>query len=176
MKKDFLRLIALSNTQSSSFQRANVYESKSPEKRQSAFVQEFRSKLVALEKVYEQPVSPDQHIKNIEEFAQSLSKHFPDVLRGEEMRIGVAQKAINLYLKFLWCYGWIPEPPHCPIDRTVLEKVGDYDAWTKIDSIQKYMEKIDKIEARKGDKSFSEWEYELWKNGNHITSTNETVD
>jgi hypothetical protein len=109
---------------------------------------------------------PDQHIRNIEEFAKSLSEHFPDVLSGKKMKIGVAQKAVNLYLKFLWCYGWIPEPPHCPIDRTVLEKVGDYDAWTKIDTIQEYMEKIDKIGNQKGDKSFSEWEYELWKDEN----------
>jgi hypothetical protein len=166
MKKDFLRLIALSNTQSSSFQRANVYASKLSDEQQSAFVQEFRRKLVALEKVYEHPVLPDQHIRNIEEFAKSLSEHFPDVLSGKKMKIGVAQKAVNLYLKFLWCYGWIPEPPHCPIDRTVLEKVGDYDAWTKIDTIQEYMEKIDKIGNQKGDKSFSEWEYELWKDEN----------
>jgi hypothetical protein len=79
------------------------------------------------------------------------------------MRIGIAQKAVNLYLKFLWCYGWIPEPPHCPIDRTVLEEVGDNSSWTKIKDIPEYVEKIKKIEAKKGDKSFSEWEYELFE-------------
>jgi hypothetical protein len=162
MKKHFLQLVALSNTQSSSFQRANVYAlEKSPE-RQSAFIQSFREKLVALEKFYEQSVSPEQHLRNIEEFAISLSANFPDVLRDKKLRIGVAQKAVNLYLKFLWCYGWIPEPPHCPIDRVVLEAVGDNDAWTQIDSIQVYSEKIKKIEAQKGNKSFSEWECELW--------------
>jgi len=168
VKKHFLRLIALSNTQGSSFQRANVYAPKVSDERRNAFVKQFKSKLVALERVYEQPVSPDQHLKNIEEFANSLSISFPDVLLGNQMRTGIAQKAVNLYLKFLWCYGWIPEPPHCPIDRIVLEKVGDYGSWTKIDSIQEYLEKIKKIEAKKGDKSFSEWECELWENENYL--------
>jgi hypothetical protein len=168
MKEHFLRLIALSNTQSSSFQRANVYAPGVSLERQEVFVQGFRDKLVALEKKYEQPVLPEQHFKIIEEFAINLSEGFPDVLRNKKMRIGVAQKAVNLYLKFIWCYGWIPEPPHCPIDGVVLKEVGDDDAWTKIDSIQEYSEKIEKIKVKKGEKSFSEWEYDLWNKRQRI--------
>ena len=168
MKRHFLQLIALSNTQSSSFQRANVYAPKVPAEQQDAFIKEFKSRLIFLEKVYEQPVSPDQHLKNIEEFANSLSNSFPDVLRDKKMKIGIAQKAVNLYLKFIWCYGWIPEPPHCPIDRIVLEEAGDDGSWTKIVSIEEYSEKIKKIESKKGNKSFSEWECELWERKNRI--------
>ena len=167
MREQFLQLIALSDAQSSSFQRANVYASKVSDEQRDKFVKEFKKKLIELEKVYKQPVSPDEHLKNIEAFANNLSNSFPTVLLNRKMRIGIAQKAINLYLKYIWCYGWIPEPPHCPIDSTVLQEIGDPDAWTKINCIQKYSEKIEKIAAKKGKKSFSEWEYELWnkKNG-----------
>ena len=168
VKEHFLRLVALSNTQGASFQRANVYAVEISIEQRNVFVQAFKNRLVALEKVYEQPVSLEQHLKNIEEFAAGLSNDFPNVLRDKKMRIGVAQKAVNLYLKFIWCYGWIPEPPYCPIDRIVLEQVDDHDAWTQIDSIQEYSEKIEKIRDKKGDKSFSEWEYELWNKTNHL--------
>jgi hypothetical protein len=36
---------------------------------------------------------------------------------------GIAQKLLNVYLKYQWCSGWIAEPPHCPIDRTILTKL-----------------------------------------------------
>jgi hypothetical protein len=50
------------------------------------------------------------------------------------MRIGLAQKALNLYLKYLWCLGEIHEPPHCPLDSIVLGQVpGCKDVrWTLI--------------------------------------------
>jgi len=164
MKKRFLQDMALSNTQSSSFQHANVYADNISLDRRKSFVQEFRHKLEGLEKIYGQTVSSEQHPKNIEGFADSLTNSFPDVLYEKKMRIGIAQKAVNLYLKYMWCFGWIPEPPHCPIDRTVLEAVDDQDDWTKMDGIRNYSEKIRKIELKKGDKSFSEWECELFNN------------
>lgn len=38
-------------------------------------------------------------------------------------RIGSAQKALNLYRKYLWCLGYIPFPPHCPFDATIIDQL-----------------------------------------------------
>jgi hypothetical protein len=162
MKREFLELTALSNTQSASFQRAGVYATGISEKDKRAFVVQFRAKLRSLERVYKQSVSEEDHIRNIETFADKLSLEFPRVLAGGKMRTGVAQKAVNLYLKFLWCFGWIPEPPHCPIDSIVLAAVGDTDKWTKLDGIKEYRKKIAKIKQVAGDQSLAEWECTLW--------------
>ena len=74
-----------------------------------------------------------------------LTNSFPDVLYEKKIPIGIAQKAVNLYLKYMWCFGWIPEPPHCRIDRTVLEAVDDQDDWTKMDENAKLFRKNRKL-------------------------------
>lgn len=44
-------------------------------------------------------------------------------------RVSHAQKSLSVYLKHLWCIGFIVEPPSCPVDRIILERVGlKYDA------------------------------------------------
>jgi len=44
------------------------------------------------------------------------------ILRDGNYRYGVAEKLLNLALKYYWCLGHIPTPPHCPVDRIVIEK------------------------------------------------------
>lgn len=162
MKKRFLRKIALSNTHISSVGRARVYTKDVADSDREAFQKRFRDKLAELEQAYAHRVSEDEHIQNIQAFADQLSREFPQVLANERIRTGVAQKAVNLYLKFLWCLGLIPEPPHCPIDRIVLTEVGDSSNWTEFDGVDSYREKINRIKALAGEKSLSEWELNLW--------------
>lgn len=57
--------------------------------------------------------------------AASLSSEYVSVLADGRMKIGHAQKALNLYLKYMWCAGWVREPPHCPFDRIVLQFVPE---------------------------------------------------
>src|SRR5215467_3622009 len=79
-----------------------------------------------------------------------------------------AQKALNLYLKYLWCTGEIRTPPHCPIDGGVIKKLGADLAgvpWTKLDNIEKYKELIaagEKIAANKKRESLADWELICW--------------
>ena len=162
MKKQFLRKIALSNTHSSSFQHARVYTKDVADSDREKFQKRFREKLAKLEQAYKNRVSEDEHIQNIQAFADQLSREFPQVLVNGRMRTGVAQKAVNLYLKFLWCLGLIQEPPHCPIDGIVLIEVGDSSNWTELDGVDSYREIINKIKAVAGEQSLSEWELHLW--------------
>ena len=164
-QENFILQIILSNTQGSSFQHGKVYKKNVSRENKEKFVKAFRDKLKSLEKKYRKKVSEKDHIENIEKFKDGLSDDFPAVLRGKKMRLGPAQKAVNLYLKFLWCLGYIKEPPHCPIDGIVLTKVKSKIKWTKLDDVEEYKEIIELIRARAkaGNQSIAKWELDLWQ-------------
>jgi hypothetical protein len=95
--------------------------------------------------------------------SKELTERFGQYLCGNKFRIGIAQKAINLYLKFLWCMKEIPTPPHCTIDGRIISTLGLTDAWTKLDSIQEYKQIIEKCKEQAGkNRSAAEWELETW--------------
>src|SRR5258708_1147109 len=48
-------------------------------------------------------VLENEHIGNIKKLSRDLTGKFPDCLFKVRFRIGSAQKALNLYLKYLWC-------------------------------------------------------------------------
>ena len=164
-QEKFIVQTILSNTQSSSFQRGCVYVKKISKRDKRKLVIAFHEKLRSLEKIYRKEVFEKDHIENIEKFKDGLSKEFPAVLRGKKMRFGPAQKAVNLYLKFLWCRGYIEMPPHCPIDGIVLTKVGSNIKWTELDDVEEYKKIIELIRARAkaGKQSIAEWELDLWQ-------------
>jgi hypothetical protein len=120
---------------------------------------------------YRNDVTDSQHCSNIEELANTMSSEFKDkgVLRNDRFRVGISQKALNLYLKYLWCLDEIPTPPHCPIDRRIIEKLGiqyqqrgQYD-WTKLDCIQKYGELIFLCKKKAEGIPIAEWELKIWE-------------
>lgn len=168
-KKDFLLATALSSSRGAAFQRSNVYSMDSPQAYKDNFIVEFNKKLTSLESTYSVAISEEVHIRNIELFRSELSAQFPRVLNNESMRFGIAQKAVNLYLKFLWVLGYIPEPPHCPIDRIILQNVGIKDKnWTHLDKKEDYMEMIEKIRfvAKETGLTIAEWELKFWNEKN----------
>ena len=96
-------------------------------------------------------------------------------LNGDHLRLGVAQKALNLYLKYLWCEHRIPTPPHCPFDSNILDKLtlptGCERRWTQADKVEHYREwvlaakKQAEKEAQKESKkevSLADWELRAW--------------
>ena len=60
------------------------------------------------------------------------------ILRQPGYKIGVAQRLLNLQLKYLWCIGIAGEPPNCPVDRVMINKtyLKNQVAWTKIEDIR----------------------------------------
>ena len=167
---DFICSVFLSNAQAAAFQRGNVYSLDSATRVFKAlaplFVKDLHAKLWALETTYKNPVTEEKHIENLQRFADDLSAAHAPVLHEGRFRIGTAQKAMNLYLKYLWCAGWIPEPPHCPIDRIILTHLGIENVnWTSLDDIGKYRKIMEKVRERAGGSgsSIAVWELELWK-------------
>ena len=113
---------------------------------------------------YESDVSDETHNNNILELAGTLSQEFGAVMKDGHFPIGVAQKSLNLYLKYLWCMGRIRTPPHCPFDSEVLREAEASGRWTRLDDIGRYklwVEKARSVAARTNS-SLSEWELRLW--------------
>jgi hypothetical protein len=162
MNTRFLISIFLSNAQSSSFQRGNVYARNATNNQKRAFQEDFRKRLREFEQRYKQPVSEEDHIRTIQEFADQLSYAHPNALANGRLRIGTAQKAVNLFLKFLWSIGLVPEPPHCPIDRIVLTEIRNNQNWTELDNIEDYKAIIGTIRQLAGQRTPAQWEYDLW--------------
>ena len=130
---------------------------------------EFRAELARLireEAQYyirpNQSISDIQHCESIRRISDTLSQRFGNILMGGRMRYGTSQKALNLYLKFLWRLGKATTPPHCPVDSNVLEAAGVSGSWTKSDSEKEYMGWIKGIREKAATRSLAEWEYVVW--------------
>lgn len=110
---------------------------------------------------YAQRISESEHEDHIVYVAHDTSSRFKDHLRGGRFRIGTSQKVLNLYLKFQWCFGSIPEPPHCPLDRIVQQraKIKTPMKWTSIDDISEYRHAIDSL--RSPNYSLAVWELQF---------------
>ena len=69
---------------------------------------------------------------------------------NEKINFGIAQKMLNLYLKYMWSLGHIQSPPHFPVDRIIQEllnkelkalgiKVQELKAWTQFTDEHHYV-------------------------------------
>jgi hypothetical protein len=166
---DFLLREFFTLTLAGTVQRSGLYNDGTTEKDRKPFQDSLRGILEEMAVDYAECVSEEKHVENIERLADKLSAKHADILAEGGMRIGLAQKALNLYLKYLWCLGEIPKPPHCPIDSIVLSKVpGCKDVrWTRIEEIEEYRRIIAsaKDEARFKGQSLAQWELTIY-NGN----------
>ena len=115
---------------------------------------------------YTSECNESQHVNNIQELVDFGTNIGQDRLCADGYKFGVAQKLLNLLLKYLWCLGHIPEPPHCPVDRLILDKTnlrGNIN-WTSITKACEYQRAICAIKsvAEKSDLSIAEWECKFY--------------
>lgn len=124
----------------------------------------FRSVLNDIEMKYAASrITEDEHVAYIETVANQLSRNLADDLHDGRFRIGVAQKLVNIHLKYLWTAGLCQEPPHCPIDGIIRDAAKlDY-AWTRSDSIEEYTNAIAALKIAANGTSLSEWELQNFK-------------
>jgi len=122
------------------------------------------------------PVSDDKHCAAIRRISESLSTRYRQILKDGRFRYGTAQKAFNLYLKFLWRLGALGEgkPPHCPVDGIVLGAAKLVGSWTWSDDEQEYRHWIDEISKQAVPRTLSDWEYETWSALQSTTGTTTT--
>ena len=132
----------------------------------------LKSELRNLAKGYSsRDLEDEPHIQNIRDLASRLKQSYAEVLNEDELRFGIAQKAVNMYLKYLWCANLDIRPPHCPFDYGIIAALklnanfehkwtfaheDDYREWVRLAKVA--------AEARgfKGFRALSEWELWQW--------------
>lgn len=124
----------------------------------------FRGILEKLEDMYVKGgVTEHQHTEFIRQTADDVSAELGNRLHNGRLRIGVAQKLINLHLKYLWATGYIEEPPHCPIDGIIRDKAKISYDWTTNDSIEDYKQAVTSLKRVANERSLSVWELEEFR-------------
>jgi hypothetical protein len=164
-KQFFLKTQFWMSTIQASFSRANIYtydlvKNKKEHIANDSIKNEFKTKLWELIDVYLIPgysnsVDVEQYQQDGIEHIKEWSKNYADYLQGGELKIGVCQKLLNLYLKYLWCADMIDfTPPHFPLDRVIQEQSEmriTVDSWTKLDDYEEYKNKIEAVSFLGGD-------------------------
>jgi len=157
-----------------SVQRAGLYNASvkhggAPDKR----IDDFKRVIIGfvtdeLVPHYLEKCPEEHHYKNIAELIQFANRKDPGLLGAAGYKYGVAQKLLNLMLKYLWCANIISTPPpHCPVDRIVIDKTkyrGKVN-WTEMLEEPQYRKVIEAIKALSEAKQMSvpEWELNFFK-------------
>lgn len=164
LKEGFLKNEFLTMSVLGALGRSNTYSRFASEKEKAAFRIALREKLRDIGDRYISRMSEEEHLSNIKKIADDLTSDFSHCLENGRFRIGIAQKALNLYLKYLWCVGLIPMPPHCPFDSIIISHLPECKAlsWTVLDSIDDYKKLVNSALKKTGGKSIAEWELEIW--------------
>lgn len=144
--------------------RSKTYSQSVSDQDKSLFRIALREKLSEIGNKYVSPVTEEEHLSNMTKLADDLSSKFSHCLKNGRFRIGIAQKALNLYLKYLWCVGLIPTPPHCPFDSIVISYIPGCSNlnWTSIDAIGDYKKLVNTARKKADGKPIGEWELEIW--------------
>ena len=163
-KQNFLRSEFWILSWNASVQRALKYRKKNEVERAA-----FREYIISycnnrILPKYEKDQSESDHINNIVELYEHASSYPDQELLLKPYNLGVSQKLLNLQLKYLWCVGAVETPPHCPVDRIILNhtKLKNKMNWTQITTIADYMKAIDAIKEVAGDKEIALWELESY--------------
>jgi hypothetical protein len=174
-KWEFVERELIADSIHAAFQRANVYSDSSDiaDPKRQDLRKRLARQLRESAAQYFRPVSDHEHELNIQKISDHLTSEFrgTGLLLGNKFRIGIAQKALNLYLKYLWCLEKIPTPPHCPFDDRIIAKLRSLTEqqkqglqWTKLDSLDGYQTLVKAARNEIGSKaSLAEWEPEEWK-------------
>lgn len=143
-----------------------VYDKGSKPHQRSNAKRILRDLLAQIECKYsEKSISESEHIDFIIKVAENLSSKLKSNLYNGRFRLGVAQKLVNVHLKYLWTAGFCPEPPHCPIDGIIRDIAGIDYTWTQSDSIEEYKAAIAKLKTLAEKKGFTlaQWELEVFR-------------
>lgn len=123
-----------------------------------------------LSEIKDHGIKEDIHIQRIEQLAAILTHKYRKVLFDGRFRIGVSQKIINLFLKYMWSMDEISEPCHCPIDGIIKSQIQKRQGriklvdWTMLDDINDYKDYISvvKLIAKDYKLSIAQWEFLNW--------------
>ena len=166
LKWRFLDDVYLTNAMSDALRRSCTYSDDAKDSDKEQCRNELKSALSEIARRYQHVVDEQQHIDNIHGLKTRISQRCKTTLRGGTLRFGVAQKAVNVYLKYLWCAGAIPIPPHCTFDDTIIGKLklpsNCSTTWTMTDSQQDYDQWVSAAKVLAGAEPLAAWELRVW--------------
>lgn len=162
MKKEFLLNEIWTLTFSAAFQRANIYKDCTEEQKRAfkSNIREYIEKEILLGYFFK--VNDEQHLYNINAVVRQSMKN-ASILQNGRITFGVSQKILNLHLKYRWCMGDIPTPPHFPVDRMIqgIIKYPNIVSWTRMDDSKEYMDIINYArKINQNNSSIAEFELE----------------
>lgn len=155
MKLDFLQNEIWILTFAGGFQRTKIYTGTINEEQRSDYRKLLRNYIEGIvEESYQKDVSEEEHLVHIQSIV-NYSDSLEEFQKNAKMNFGVAQKLLNLYLKYLWCMEVLKfAPPHFPVDRIIQERLNEkakeyklkslkIEPWTQFEDKNKYMAVID---------------------------------
>lgn len=149
-----------------------IYKESAKRRRRESFNEKLRVLIDEWAMKYKEAfIDGKKHTANVTELAECITKDHSDILHGNRLRIGIAQKLLNLYLKYLWVFGQMEEwktklPPHCPFDNKIIGYLRKIDKmipakWTDISTEHEYEKLISAAKtacAQEKFNSIAEWE------------------
>jgi hypothetical protein len=169
MKKAFLNNEIWILTFGGGFQRSKIYQGVISETQRNDYRKLLRGHIEQLVQCfYQTEVSESDHINHIKSIV-NFSNSQLGFGSSVKMNFGIAQKLLNLYLKYVWCLGEMKiAPPHFPVDRIIQGKLNEAAAdhgtkklkiepWTQFDSEDKYLEIIDFAKELTKNPNFSQY-------------------
>jgi len=153
-------------TWAASVQRAKPYSSTITAKDRPS-TSRFRRYLVAFAERdllphYFAGCTEEKHVENLLRLSEYGTRIGGPLFGDAGYRLGIAQKFFNLFLKSLWSLDLIPEPPHCPVDRVILDTACGRTniKWTEMTTVDEYQHAINALqtEAASHQLSLAEWE------------------
>jgi hypothetical protein len=152
------------------FAHVRVYKSGSTNAERRNLQKTLKRELTRLSDEYRSVIGEPQHLENIQNLATKIADDPSAIREDGKFWIGPAQKALNLYLKYLWCFDQIVEPPHCPLDAKILAMAPKRSKvrkvrWTRLEKASDYMECINALRKIAEPKSLTQWECEEFEKG-----------
>ena len=153
------------------FQRGNIYHTTAKDSDRQKLRTCLANLLCDYRQQYAQTVLPETHKENIQHICDELTTKFGSFLCDKRFRIGTAQKALNLYLKYMWCLDRVSIPPHCPFDGIIINMLSlpakyAHIQWTKLKTLGEYQALVDAAEIKMRAENYSslaEWELEVYE-------------
>ncbi len=147
-------------------QHVKIYKKEADENTKKQFRAFLKERSYEIVKAYQDKDEKIDHSKHL----KFLQKFFNDVKKSEfkdkiDFSFGRAQKLVNVLLKYYWCAGKLKqEPAHMPLDRYILNALGQKDKWTdmKEKAYPEYI-KIAREKAEPEGISLAEWELKTFR-------------
>jgi len=150
---------ALSKAISASVQHNSLYKSGLNYEKKKRFRKDWEIWLKNKSTEYKYDVTLEDFKKDFQELVAYMNQNYSNYFRTEVhprfnydpgFRISHGQKSLSVFLKHLWSMNKIKEPPACPVDRIVLQRLGKTGAdakWTHVNSINLYNKQLGYIES-----------------------------